>query len=71
MQTITALTILALIFTEAYCIAWICDYIRTRLRERELRRREYYRQKAYQELNERYRLYKTREELFNSISKES
>lgn len=71
MYTITALTILGLIFIEAYCIAWLCDYIRICFEEKEQRCRENYRQKAYAEMNERRRLYETREELFNSISKES
>lgn len=69
MHTLTAITILGLICTEAYCIAWLCDYIRTRSKEKERRYREYYRQKAYSEMNERYKLDRSREELFNSISK--
>lgn len=69
MLILAGILITALLATEVYCGWYIREYLKERSEERTAARRAAYRHKAYTEMNKRYDLRKSREALWNTITK--
>jgi hypothetical protein len=69
MMILGGILITALLATEVYCGWYIREYLKERSEERTAARRAAYRHKAYTEMNKRYDLRKSREALWNTITK--
>lgn len=69
MLILAGILITTLLATEVYCGWYIREYLKERSEQRTAARRAAYRHKAYMEMNKRYDLRKSREALWNTISK--
>jgi hypothetical protein len=69
LDIIVAVIVLVLVFTEAYCLMRLGDYIRNHFKQKEEQRREHYRQIAYAEMKKKLALIKSRQDLWDSVTK--
>ncbi len=69
LEVLGAVLIIILVAVEAVCSLLVVKYLHDRSERRTTERRAFYRHRAYKEMNERCDLKKSREMLWNMISK--
>lgn len=68
-ETLKAILVIFLLSVQAICLIRVVEYLEDRSEQKTAERRDFYRRKAYREMNERCDLKKSREKLWNMISK--
>ena len=68
-ETLGAALIIILLSIQAFCLIRVVKYLKSRSEQKTSERRDFYRRKAYKEMYERCDLKKSREKLWNMISK--
>lgn len=68
-ETLGAALIIILLSIQAFCLIMVVKYLKSRSEQKTAERREFYRRRAYKEMNARCDLKKSREVLWNMISK--
>lgn len=68
-ETLGAALIIILLSIQAFCLIKVVKYLKIRSEQKTNERRAFYRRKAYKEMYERCDIKKSREVLWNIISK--